>query len=72
MAEASSFLHSYQLPNKKWFEKGVKTASPTKTDQVTAFRVLGFPNVALKEVQKIWQENEDFVVDPRIEGHMAV
>lgn len=45
MSEAISFLHSFTLPNFKWFEKGIKKASPTKTDQISAYKALEFPRV---------------------------
>ena len=50
MDKAKDFLHSYSMPNFKWFEKGIKTASPTKTEQVSAFRLLGFPKTKLADV----------------------
>ena len=73
MAEAMTFLNSFSLSNYKWFEAGVKTASPTKSDQVTAHKVLGFPSVRVPQVQQIWQATgEEYRVDGRVEEHVAV
>ena len=45
MEEAMTFLSNFSLSNYKWYEAGVKTASPTKSDPVSAQKVLGFPGV---------------------------
>lgn len=50
MAEAITFLHSFSLPNSKWFEKGITKASPTKTDQISAFKALEFPGVKIADI----------------------
>ena len=47
MAEANEFLHSFSIPNFKWFEAGIKTASAKKSDPISAHKVLGFPGVRL-------------------------
>ena len=36
---------SYSLPNKVWHQAGIKKASPSKTDQVTAHKVLSYPKI---------------------------
>jgi tRNA uridine 5-carboxymethylaminomethyl modification enzyme len=49
--EADKFLISYSLPSCKWFSKGITKASETKTDQITAQKLLSYPNVTMDEVQ---------------------
>ena len=73
MQEASDFLHTYSLSSKEWFDRGIKNTSPRKTEQVTAFKVLGFPKTKVEDVQKIWKTDQvDFEIDPRVEEHIAV
>ena len=67
MAQAREFMHTYSLPNYKWFESGIETASDKQTNRVYANTVVSFPKVSLKDVQQAWQsKGEDFKVDTRV------
>ena len=73
MDKAVATLHSFSLPNNQWFAKGIERASPTKTEHVSAYRVIGYPNAKVQDVQRIWKESElDLTIDKRIEEHLNV
>lgn len=43
LKEANEFLMSYSLSKHIWYERGIKKASPSKTDKETAHKVLSYP-----------------------------
>lgn len=43
MAKATDFMMSYSLANKQWSEAGIKSASPTQTEKVSAFDITAYP-----------------------------
>ena len=45
--KGSSFLFQYQIPSYRWHERGVISASPNKTNPVSAYRLLGYPGVTV-------------------------
>lgn len=70
---AISFMLSYSLPNQKWFNQGIESASAKKSDPVSAFKVLSFPRTKVAQVQQILKANQvEFTVDERIEEHLEV
>ena len=73
MESGAEFLHRFTLPNYQWYKAGVETASPTKSDQVSAFKVLSFPGADIDKVAAIWEaEGEEYRLDRRIKDHIAV
>ena len=50
--KGSSFLFQYSLPSYRWHERGVTSASPIKTNPVSAFKLLGYPGVTVDLVKK--------------------
>ena len=73
MKQSIAFLNSFSLPNKKWHAQGISKASPSKTDQVSAFKVLGFPSVKVSDVEPIWKaQGESFEIDKRVADHISV
>ena len=50
-SEARDSLNSFTLPNKIWHKFGIKKASPTKTDGVSAAKILSYPNTTLDQVR---------------------
>jgi tRNA uridine 5-carboxymethylaminomethyl modification enzyme len=72
LEKANEFLMSYTLPNNVWYQRGIKRASPTKTEQVSAQKILSYPNVKLADVQKVWQSDVDFEVDLRVASTLQI
>eukprot|EP00347_Sterkiella_histriomuscorum_P005065 403358035 len=74
--KANSFLMSYQLPSFKWYARGIKPASSSKCDLVSAHKILGYPGIKPEEAQNAWQidqtEEEKFEIDSRIIDHVYV
>ena len=62
------FLRGFTLPSKKWFEKGVKQASTSKCDQVSAEKVLSYAGVQISDVETA----SDHIFDPLVKEHVHI
>lgn len=73
MESAILSLNSISIPNVKWYQAGIKTASATKTDQISAFKVLSFPGVLPAHLlQACSLLDQPLTIDPRISSHVGV
>ncbi|CDW81361.1 trna uridine 5-carboxymethylaminomethyl modification protein [Stylonychia lemnae] len=71
--KALEFVMYYSLPSQKWYNRGIKMASSIKTDQVSAFRIMGYPGIEPEAAQRAWQMDEpEREIDSRIMDHIYV
>lgn len=60
--EAQIFLRTYSVPSSIWHQRGVTETSPTKTEQISAAKLLSFAGVTLDSAEKAWQVDDPFKV----------